>query len=64
MRRWQTDATSGAAGAGPASPTLSYLDLFENVQLIQPLRAWSTNPAKREINKPKSLVINSELARQ
>ena len=45
-----------------SSTVTAYLDLFADVQLYQPIRPWSPNLAKREINKPKVLVIDSGLA--
>ena len=39
-----------------------YLDLLESVQLTKHVKAWRPNLTKREVNKPKSIVLDSAVA--
>lgn len=52
-----------AADSGiPATTVHSYLDLLRDVFLYEPLPPWTPNLAKREIGRPKILVVDSGLA--
>jgi len=52
-----------AAESGiPTSTIDSYLDLLRDVFLYEPLPPWTPNIAKREIGRPKVVVIDSGIA--
>jgi len=46
----------------PAGTITGYLDLLHNVGLVTSIPPWTPNIAKREIGRPKSLIIDSALA--
>lgn len=48
--------------AVPASTITGYLDLLHDVGLVASIPPWTPNLAKREIGRPKSLVVDSGLA--
>ncbi len=48
--------------AVPPSTITGYLDLLHDVGLIASLPPWTPNLAKREVGRPKTLVVDSALA--
>ncbi|MFT4189096.1 MAG: ATP-binding protein [Aeromicrobium sp.] len=46
----------------PARTITSYLDLLHDVWLIDSLPPWTPNLAKREVGRPKAMVVDSGLA--
>ena len=46
----------------PASTITSYLDLLHDVGLVASVAPWTPNLAKREIGRPKTMVVDSALA--
>lgn len=46
----------------PASTLTSYLDLLHDVGLVASLPPWTPNLAKREIGRPKTLILDSAVA--
>jgi predicted AAA+ superfamily ATPase len=55
-------ATLAQATSVPASTITSYLDLLHDVGLVASITPWTPNLAKREIGRPKAIVIDSALA--
>ncbi len=55
-------ATLAHETAVPATTITSYLDLVHDVGLVASLPPWTPNLAKREIGRPKTLVVDSGLA--
>ena len=55
-------AKLGQRGDVPANTVGAYLDLLADVQFVAPIKPWKPNLARREIGKPKTLVLDSALA--
>lgn len=46
----------------PASTITGYLDLLHDVGLVASIPPWTPNLAKREVGRPKTLVVDTAVA--